>query len=49
MRKNKFEQIIADKLTDFIQSSDNERMYKNAKLSFDESMGYYDNDIPEDG
>jgi predicted aldo/keto reductase-like oxidoreductase len=49
MRKNKLEQIIADELTDFIQSLDNERRYKNVKFSFSESMGYYNNDIPEDG
>ena len=49
MRKNKLEQIIADELTDLIQALDNERTYKNVKFSFDESMGYYSNDIPEDG
>ena len=47
--KKELESFVFEKITELIEGIDNKRTFINERLVFDESIGMYAKDIPEDG
>lgn len=48
-KKKDFENFISEKITEMVQGIDSNRNFKNERIYFDDSIGGYDKNIPEDG
>ncbi len=48
-RKKDLEDFILEKITELVEGTDSNRTFVNQTLVFDESIGMYADDIPEDG